>query len=325
LEIRLMPLTFRPGALVGVGEAMVEFAPVEGGLYAQGFAGDTLNTCWYLARLAPPDRRVRYFTRVGQDPLSDKLVDFLTRSGVDASLVSRDPERTLGLYLITLIGAERRFTYWRDSSAARRLADDSERLAAGLEGAALIHVSGITLAVIEAAGRRKLFEALAFARGQGAVVSFDPNLRRRLWRHETEMREAMDACARHADIALPSFDDEADLWGDASPRHSAARLAALGVKEIVVKNGSGEACLHADGVSQSVAAKPAKDARDTTGAGDSFNAGYLAARLHGLPPAEACAFGHRLAGEVVRWPGALAPPAAIEPIRRVLQGMGDAQ
>ena len=317
--------TFAPGALVGVGEAMVEFAPVEGGLYAQGFAGDTLNTCWYLARLAPQNRRVRYFTRVGRDPLSEKLVDFLTESGIDASVVSRDAERTLGLYLITLIGAERRFTYWRDSSAARRLADDPAALAAALDGAALIHVSGITLAVIEAAGRRKLFDALALARKSGAMVSFDPNLRRLLWRNETELREAMIECAGHADIALPSFDDEADLWGDSSPRDSAERLAALGVNEIVVKNGAGEAYLHAAGVSQGVAAKPAKDARDTTGAGDSFNAGYLSARLHGLPPAQACAFGHRLAGEVVRWPGALAAPAAIEPIRRLLQGIGDAQ
>jgi 2-dehydro-3-deoxygluconokinase len=320
-----MPLSFRSAAIVGVGEAMVEFAPVDGGFYAQGFAGDTLNTCWYLAHLAPPGRRVRYFTRVGLDPLSDKLVDFLTQSGIDASAISRDAERVLGLYLITLIGAERRFTYWRDSSAARRLADDPAELAAALGDAALIHVSGITLAIIEDAGRRKLFDALAAARAKGAVVSFDPNLRRRLWRDEAEMRDAMSECARHADIALPSFDDEADLWGDATPGHSAERFAALGVKEIVVKNGAGEAYLHAGGLRKGVAAKPAKDARDTTGAGDSFNAGYLSARLQGLAPQDACAIGHRLAGEVVRWPGALAPLAAIEPIRRLLQGVGDAQ
>jgi 2-dehydro-3-deoxygluconokinase len=308
-----------------VGEAMVEFAPVEGGLYAQGFAGDTLNTCWYLARLSPPGRRVRYFTGVGRDPLSDRFVDFLTASGIDASSVSRDVERTLGLYLITLTGPERRFTYWRDSSAARRLADDPGRLAAALEGAALIHVSGITLAVIGAAGRRNLFEALQAARNEGALVSFDPNLRRRLWRDGAEAREATIACLAHVDIALPSFDDEADLWGDASPRETAERIAALGVREIVVKNGAGEAFLHADGARQGVAAKPTTDARDTTGAGDSFNAGYLSARLHGLPPAHSCSLGHRLAAEVVRWPGALAPPAAIEPIRRLLQGTGDAQ
>jgi len=313
-----MPLSFRSGALVGVGEAMVEFAPVDGGLYAQGFAGDTLNTCWYLARLSPADRPVRYLTRVGKDALSDRLVAFLCESGLDASAVGRDAERTLGLYLITLIGAERRFSYWRDHSAARRLADDPAALAAGFEGAALIHVSGITLAIIGAEGRRNLREALQAARAQGARVSFDPNLRRKLWRDEDELKAATIAFLEIADIALPSFDDERDLWGDASPQASAARIAALGAPEIVVKNGPDEAWLHSEGEGRGVAATPARDARDTTGAGDSFNAGYLAARLCGLAPAEACAFGHRLAGEVVRWPGALAPAAAIAPIRAAL-------
>ena len=196
-----MPLSFRSGASLGVGEAMVEFAPVEGGLYAQGFAGDTLNTCWYLARLSPTERPVRYLTRVGQDPLSNRLVAFLAESGLDTSAVARDPERTLGLYLITLIGAERRFSYWRDQSAARRLADDPAALAAGLEGAALIHVSGITLAIIGAEGRRNLREALQAARAHGARVSFDPNLRRKLWRDEDELKAATIAFLEVADIA----------------------------------------------------------------------------------------------------------------------------
>ena len=311
---------FGAGAIVGVGEAMVEFAPVEGGLYAQGFAGDTLNTCWYLARLAPKSRAVRYLTRVGGDTLSDRLIAFLAESGIDTGAVTRDAERTLGLYLITLTGAERRFTYWRDQSAARRLADDARELAAGLGGAALIHVSGITLAIIGAEGRRRLIEALQAARQRGAIVSFDPNLRRRLWRDEAELRDAMIECLKVSDVALPSYDDERELWGDLSPQASAGRIAALGVEEIVVKNGPGEAWLHVGGRGAGVAATPASDARDTTGAGDSFNAGYLAARLHGLEPAAACAFGHRLAGEVVRWPGALAPPAAIEPLWRQLPG-----
>jgi 2-dehydro-3-deoxygluconokinase len=313
-----MSLTFRTGAIVGVGEAMVEFAPVEGGFYVQGFAGDTLNTCWYLAKLAPKDRPVSYLTRVGVDPLSDRLIGFLRDSGLQTGVITRDPERTLGLYLITLTGAERRFTYWRDQSAAKRLADDPARLAAGLAGAALIHVSGITLGVIGPEGRARLIEALKAARADGALVSFDPNLRRRLWRDEAEIRQATIDCLGVADIALPSFDDEQDLWGDVSPAASAARIAAIGVGEIVVKNGTGEAWLHADGKGFGIAATPAGDARDTTGAGDSFNAGYLAARLHGLAPQPACGFGHRVAGEVVRWPGALAPAAAIEPIRGTL-------
>ena len=113
--------------------------------------------------------------------------------------------------------------------------------------AALIHVSGITLAIIEAKGRRNLLAALAKARAGGAIVSFDPNLRRKLWPDEATLRAAMIEMFETCDIALPSFDDERALWGDADPKASAARFAALGVGEIVVKNGAGPAYVLADG------------------------------------------------------------------------------
>jgi len=309
---------WREGSLIGIGEAMVELAPVAEGLYAQGFAGDTLNTCWYLKRLVGDLRRVRYLTRVGEDALSGRLVELLVKSGIDATAVSRDPERTLGLYLISLEGAERRFSYWRDQSAARRLADDPASLDEALRDAALIHVSGITLAIVEAKGRQNLLAALAKARGRGARVSFDPNVRRRLWPDEATLRAALTEMFSICDVALPSFDDEVTVWGDADPVTSVARIAALGVKEIVVKNGAGPAFIFADGVESLAPACAVSDARDTTGAGDSFNAGYLAARIAGLPAIGACEFAHELAAEVVRHPGALAPPAAIEPLQREL-------
>jgi len=305
---------WREGSLIGIGEAMAEIAPVADGLYAQGFAGDTLNTCWYLKRILGDIRRVGYLTRVGEDALSRGLVELLVKSGIDASAVSRDPERTLGLYLISLEGAERRFSYWRDQSAARRLADDPAALDEALRDAALIHVSGITLAIIGPNGRRNLLAALAKARARGVRVSFDPNVRRRLWPDEATLRAALTEMFSSCDIALPSFDDEAGVWGDTDPLNSVARIAALGVKEIVVKNGAGPAFILADGEEAVAPARATSDARDTTGAGDSFNAGYLAARIAGLSAIEACEFAHQLAAEVVRHPGALAPAAAIEPI-----------
>ena len=291
--------------IVAVGEAMVEFAPAGAGLYARAFAGDALNTLWYLARLGAP---ARLLTRVGTDSLSDGFVAFLSESGIGAGAVSRDPERTMGLYLIELDGAERRFLYWRETSAARRLADDAGALDAGLAGATLLHVTGITLAIIGVEGRRNLVAALGRARENGAKVSFDPNLRRRLWPDDATAREAQAALYAVTDIALPSFDDEAALWGDATPEATAARLATLGVSEIVVKNGAGGAHVHGGGEVRAHSV----EARDTTGAGDSFNAGYLAARLAGHTRLDACGFAHRLAGEVVRWPGALAPAATVE-------------
>jgi 2-dehydro-3-deoxygluconokinase len=314
-----MTKSFSAGALIGIGEAMVELAPVEGGLFAQGFAGDTLNTCWYLQRLVGEVRRVSYFTRIGEDFISNRFLEFVEKSGIDPSAVSRDPERTLGLYLISLEGAERRFSYWRDRSAARRLADDAARLDEVLSDAALIHVSGITLAIVEENGRRNLLTALAKARANGAIVSFDPNLRRGLWLDEATLGGVMIDMFQACDIALPSFEDEQALWGDANPKASATRIAMFGVGEIVVKNGAGPAYVLADGSGASLPARELTDARDTTGAGDAFNAGHLGARISGLGALDACAFAHELAAEVVRHPGALAAVASIEPFRSELR------
>jgi len=304
--------------VLGIGEAMVEFAVVGDDTYRRGFAGDTLNTCWHLAQLLGRHARVGYCTRVGVDDFSDQLVAFVQAGGMDAQHISRDPERRLGLYVISLTGAERHFTYWRDSSAARRLADDPTALAAATRGWGLIHVSGITLAVIGETGRRHLREALGRARAAGTRVSFDPNVRLRLWRDAAELRAATQAMLEVVDIALPSFDDEALVWGDADPQATLARLERAGVGEIVLKNGAGDALYAVAGRRGKVPAPAVAVVRDTTGAGDAFNAGYLAARLLGMGPQPSCAVGHQVAGEVIGHHGALAPREALAAARQVL-------
>ena len=109
-----------------------------------------------------------------------------------------------------------------------------------------------------------------------------------------------------ADIALPSFSDEEALFGDAAPEATAERLARLGVAEIVVKDGQNAAFLRCGKVMERVPAATV-GAVDTTGAGDAFNGGYLAARLAGQPPLAAARLGHAVAAAVVQVFGALAP------------------
>jgi 2-dehydro-3-deoxygluconokinase len=313
---------WRNRSVLGIGEAMVEFAPVGGDTYRRGFAGDTLNTCWHMAQILGSQAQVGYFTKVGADRFSDELIAFIEASRMDARHIVRDPERNLGLYVITLTGAERHFSYWRESSAARRLADEVGALAEATAGCGLVHVSGITLAVIGATGRAHLIDALRQARGAGTVVSFDPNVRLRLWRDASELRDATQALLDVVDIALPSFDDEALLWGDADPEATLARLERAGIAEIVVKNGAGEVACSVDGQRARLPTPAVANLVDTTGAGDSFNAGYLAARLVGMDPLASCRVGQALAGEVIGHHGALAPAAALAGVRKMLDGRG---
>jgi 2-dehydro-3-deoxygluconokinase len=310
---------WRCGSVLGIGEAMVEFAPVGGDTYRRGYAGDTLNTCWHMAQILGRHARVGYYTKVGVDAYSDQLIGFIEGSQMDAHRIARDPERTLGLYVIGLTGAERHFTYWRETSAARRLADDVAQLAEATRDCGLIHVSGITLAIVGDRGRRHLFDVLRQARSAGTVVSFDPNVRLRLWRDAAEMRTATQAMLEVVDIALPSFDDEALLWGDSDPGATLSRLERAGVVEIVVKNGAHDVEYSVAGHRGRSPTPEIATLRDTTGAGDSFNAGYLAGRLVGMDPLESCRLGQRVAGEVIGHHGALAPEGALAAVREWIE------
>ncbi len=308
-------IRFAARDVAAIGEAMVEIAPVEGGLCKRGFAGDTYNTLWHMAQLMPDGTRLRLVTRIGQDALSTAFADMAAADGIDTSAMRRDPARGMGLYLVALDGVERSFHYWRGESAARRLADDPADLADGLRGAGLIHLSGITLAILAPPAREALFAAIATARAAGAVVSFDPNLRLGLWPSPEEARKVMLHMLGLTDIALPGFEDEATLWNDTNPAATLDRLRQAGVVEVVLTQGNGAVWLADDNGTLTIPTPPVANVRDTTGAGDGFNAGYLAARLMGRTPIEAVAAGQCLAAEVICHFGAHVP-------RAVARGIG---
>jgi 2-dehydro-3-deoxygluconokinase len=287
---------------------MVELAPAGEDLFRRGFAGDTFNTAWYLRRTLPESFSVDYATCVGDDDLSERMRGFIAEAGVGVASIRVAPGRTVGLYMISLRDGERSFTYWRSASAARLLAADPAWLAAQLRGARLVLFSGITVAIVPPEDRPALFAALAEARAAGTIVAFDPNIRMRLWPDAAAARDGLTAAAAVSDVLLPSFEDEAALFGDADPAATLARYRALGARTVVVKNGPGEMLAWDADEGQATFAPAPITVVDTTAAGDSFNAACLAARLQGAPLGEAIAAGSRLAGKVCQSPGALVQP-----------------
>ena len=288
-----------------VGEAMIEMAPIGPDQYRRGFAGDTFNTAWHLAQILKSQAQVGFCTCVGVDAVSSAFVQMLEHEGVSTDAIARSSDRSMGLYMISLQGVERSFHYWRDRSAARLLADDPEALDQNFQDTALIHISGITLAILGLEGRGVLRDALIKAQDKGTLVSFDPNLRPKLWPTLDDAREAMQRFLGLADIALPSFDDEVLLWGDQNPDATIDRISALGPTRIVVKNGAEDVHVFDGGERREIPTPDAKDVRDTTGAGDAFNAGFLAAHLGQHPIDVSVRAGQGLAALVLSCPGAL--------------------
>ena len=292
---------------LAIGECMAELAPaVAPGEYRLGFAGDTFNTAWYLARLRP-DATVSFFTAIGTDAISQKMRDALVASGIDGSHVRAVPDRTVGLYLISLDNGERSFSYWRGQSAARQLAEDPDALAQAIDQADFVYFSGITLAILDATSRQTLLSALRKARASGKKIAFDPNLRPRLWSDTSEMTRAVMQGAAVSDIALPSFEDEASWFSDVDPVATADRYSAAGATTVVVKNGADPVHYRQGETHGRTAVPPLSSVVDTTAAGDSFNAAILAGIQEDMPLADSIARACRLAGQVVQGKGALVP------------------
>lgn len=293
--------------VVAIGECMVELSPTgTPGEFRQGFAGDTFNTAWYLRHLRP-GWAVRYVTRTGRDALSERMVEMMRAADIDTDHIHRSDTRTVGLYLISLDRGERSFSYWRDRSAARELADDPDALGAAIRDADVIAFSGITMAILPPEGRTVLLTVLQNARAAGSTVVFDTNMRPRLWQSATEMRASIMVAAATADIVLPSFDEECAQFGDATPTATVARYSAVGAHTVVVKNGPDPVQYRHGEQSGSVAIAPLAQIVDTTSAGDSFNAGLLAALGQGERIEDAIAAAARVASQVIAQPGALVP------------------
>ena len=297
--------------VVAVGEVMVELARGNDGRFSLGYGGDTFNTAIYLARAGIP---VVYASALGDDPYSEGVLALAAAEGVATDLVARVPSRMPGLYLIeTDAAGERRFYYWRKHAPARELFELPEwaRIAESLLTARLVYFSGITLSLYSNTGLGRFLAVLEMAREKGAKVAFDGNYRPRGWTGDvSRARTVFLEALKRIDIALPTFDDEAVLWGDASPDATVSRLQAFGIGEIVVKNGSKSALVAVKDSRELVPVPEVVAPVDTTAAGDSFNAGYLAARLAGEPPSAAVRQAHRLAAEKIRHRGAIMPRAS---------------
>jgi len=273
------------------------------------YGGDTLNTAIYLCR---NQIGVSYVTGLGDDLMSDWLIQEWKKEGIDCSLVARMPNSVPGMYMINVADdGERSFLYWRNNSPASRLFDDPDnvdKLFQSLKKHSHIYLSGISLAIYPVTARARLIDLLSEYRKLGGKLIFDGNYRPNLWPSVAMAQQAYEQLYRITDVALPTLEDETLLFGFETVEQVINAIADHGVPEIVVKMG-GEGCVaYHSGKSEFVEAMPTKPV-DTTAAGDSFNAGYLSARLDGSDLIQACIAGHALASKVIQYRGAIIPVA----------------
>lgn len=289
--------------ILAIGEPMVEFNEDRSGptpLYRPGHGGDTSNAIIAAARQGA---RTAYFTHLGDDAFGRQFLDLWDQEHVDRTHVKLAQGQRTGVYFVTHGPDGHEFSYYRAGSAASLVT--SQDLPKGLvESAEILHVSGISQA-ISVSACDMVFEAMARAETAGRVISYDTNLRLRLWQLE-RARAIIHAAASKSTILLPGLDDARQLTGLESADAICDFYLALGPSLVALTMGKDGTLVATREARRHIPARVVK-AVDTTGAGDTFDGAFLAEWVKTRDAFAAAHFANAAAALSTQGYGAVAP------------------
>ncbi|WP_319483412.1 sugar kinase [uncultured Cohaesibacter sp.] len=310
--------------IASIGECMIELAPVKGvegyaagtKFFRQAFAGDTFNTATYLVRQFSPKAEVSYITGLGADMQSQSMRQKFADEGIKVDHITLVEGKNPGLYMIENDDTgERYFQYWRNDAAAKLMFGgwSVDKIADLLGEFKLVYFSGITLAILDDTQRDNLLAALASLKGK-VKVAFDPNFRPALWPDRDKCRAVFSKAASVTDFALVGCEDHAALWQETDADKIAETWCGWGAGEAIIKGGD-NSCVILNGDGRTEVAPPAKlKPVDTTGAGDSFAAGYIGMRIQDKSVDESARMAHAIAAKVIMHPGGAIDKSVWSPV-----------
>jgi 2-dehydro-3-deoxygluconokinase len=286
--------------IVALGEPLYELNQQPDGRFLPGFGGDTSNVAIAASRLGS---RTAYISKLGNDPFGDAIAALWQAEGVDQSAVTRHPTAQTGLYLVTHTGHGHQFSYYRKGSAASLLtaADIPDTL---ISNAKFLHVSGISQA-ISASAREAVSQAIQIAKRAGVRISYDTNLRTRLW-PIADAKATIEPTAALSDLTKTSLEDAEALTGLVEPHAIANHFLKLGAASVIITLGAKGVYVATPEKQLNVPGYPV-DAVDATGAGDAFTGALLSELGGGRDLFEAARFANAAAALSTRGYGAVDP------------------
>lgn len=285
------------------GEPMMEFAEVQRNgerLYLPGFGGDVSNTAVAAARQGA---KVAIFTALGRDFFGQDFLDLWHREGIDCSSVILRKDGRTGAYFISYGAEGHVFSYARAGSAASLITTEELPLIQ-IASARILHASGITQAISESC-TDAAFAAIRHAKANGTIVSYDTNLRLKLWPLE-RASAIINSASAMADILLPGLDDARQLTGLERPEDICAFYLDLGCGVVALTMGKNGTMVATKERLEVIAAKPV-EAVDATGAGDTFDGAFLAEWIVHRDPFRAATYANTAAALSTLGNGAVAP------------------
>ncbi|NQX62492.1 sugar kinase [Paenibacillus qinlingensis] len=265
------------------------------------FGGAESNVAIGISRLGG---HVGWFGRLGKDPLGRMIFKKIRGEGVDVSRAEMTPDAPTGLMMREVLMGKTSVYYYRKNSAASQMSP-KHLDEAYIAGAKILHITGITPALSESC-REAAFEAVRLARKHGVKVSFDPNLRLKLWSIE-EARPVLLELAKLSDIFLPGLDELKLLYQTEDWDVIVSKLRELSAVSIVKGGEDVTYVVTADTIT-TVPYFKAEQVIDTVGAGDGFCAGFLVGVLKAYEYPEAVRIGNLVGSMIVQtegdWEGA---------------------
>lgn len=288
--------------VVALGEPLLEFNQTKAGSdeYLQGFGGDTSNCVIAAARLGAA---TAYVTRLGDDAFGRKFLALWQREQVDVSGVAIDADANTGIYFVTHGAAGHEFSYLRAGSAASRMRP-SDLPQAVIGSTRVLHVSGISQAISTSACDT-VFAAIEAARAAGSRISFDCNVRPKLWPLH-RARAVIVATMALCDWFLPSLDEAIQLSRREEPEAILDWCHAQGAPVVALKMGSDGVWVSTGDTREHVGGMRV-NAIDATGAGDCFDGAFAARLVAGDTPFAATRYANAAAALATTGYGAVAP------------------
>lgn len=300
--------------IIAIGEPMLEFNAAEEGSLSEigrfnvGYGGDTANFTVAASRLGG---KVGYITRLGNDEFGARFLRIWKKEGIDTRHVVYDAKAPTGIYFVSRKASEHFFTYYRKNSAACRMSPSNIPLDY-IRNARLLHVSGISQG-ISISACDAVFEAMTVAKEAGVIVSYDPNLRLKLWPLD-RARAIIHQAVAMADFVLPSLEDATALTGMKDEEELVRFYLNLGPTAVVLKLGERGALLAVNEEANGVAGHKIRrflphkvDSVDMTGAGDTFDGGFAVGFLAGWPLEKCVQFANAAAALATTGVGAVSP------------------
>ncbi|QWV00195.1 sugar kinase [Francisella salimarina] len=295
--------------LLAIGECMLELSG-QAQLDSQvklNFGGDVLNTALYYARL---NGDVSFLTALGDDNLSNQMINKWNDENIDTLKVLKIKDKVPGLYAIQTDNlGERSFYYWREQAPIKDIFYhlSKEELDKYCKEYDYLYFSGISLSRWDNRQLEIFANWLKDFRNSGddKEIIFDLNYRPKCWKSKQQTKEFLEKVLKYVTIVLTTFDDEELLFDDVNYQKTLGRYNRFNIPIVIIKHGKNPTLLQYQNKINLVKANKVVTPVDTTAAGDSFNAAFLAAFINNLGLQASIEFAQDFATEIIQHNGAI--------------------